>query len=70
MEDVASNALPKILVVLGPTGVGKTKLSVQLAQQFNGEIVNADSMQVQISSLLAICADKHHRYIEYVYWCR
>ncbi len=35
----------KVIVVVGPTGVGKTKLSVELAKYFNGEIINADSMQ-------------------------
>lgn len=35
-----------IIVVVGPTGVGKTKLSVELAKKFNGEVINADSMQV------------------------
>lgn len=35
-----------ILVITGPTGVGKTKLSVQLAKKLNGEIINADSTQV------------------------
>ena len=36
----------KIIVITGPTGVGKTKLSVELAKKVNGEIINADSMQV------------------------
>ena len=36
----------KLLVIVGPTGVGKTRLAVQLAQKQNGEIVNADSRQV------------------------
>lgn len=35
----------KIIVILGPTAVGKTKLSINLAKAFNGEIINADSMQ-------------------------
>ena len=35
-----------IIVIIGPTGVGKTKLSVELAKKLNGEIINADSMQV------------------------
>ena len=35
-----------IIVVAGPTGVGKTKISVKLAKELNGEIINADSMQV------------------------
>lgn len=38
--------MKKIIVITGPTGVGKTKLSVILAKKINGEIINADSMQV------------------------
>ena len=34
-----------ILAIVGPTGVGKTKMSVALAKKFHAEIVNADSMQ-------------------------
>jgi len=36
----------KIIVILGPTASGKTKLAVELAEKFNGEIVSADSRQV------------------------
>lgn len=36
----------KIIVILGPTSSGKTKLAVELANKFNGEIVSADSRQV------------------------
>ena len=35
-----------IIVITGPTGVGKTKLSVELAKRIDAEIINADSMQV------------------------
>lgn len=35
-----------IIVVAGPTGVGKTKMSVELAKKYDGIVVNADSMQV------------------------
>lgn len=35
-----------IIVVCGPTGVGKTKLSETLAKKYNGIVVNADAMQV------------------------
>lgn len=35
-----------IIVIVGPTGVGKTKLSVELAKKIDAEIINADSMQV------------------------
>jgi tRNA dimethylallyltransferase len=36
----------KILVILGPTATGKTKLGVNLACKYDGEIINADSRQV------------------------
>ena len=36
----------KVLVVAGPTASGKTALSLRLAEQLNGEIVSADSMQI------------------------
>lgn len=35
-----------IIVITGPTAVGKTKMSVELAKIYNGEIINADSTQV------------------------
>lgn len=35
-----------IYVIVGPTGVGKTKLSIMLAKKLNAIILNADSMQV------------------------
>ena len=35
-----------LIVITGPTAVGKTKLSVELAKKLNGEIINADSTQV------------------------
>jgi len=39
-------SLNKLIVILGPTSAGKTKLAVKLAKLFNGEIVSADSRQV------------------------
>ena len=36
----------KIIVITGPTAVGKTKLSIELAKRYNGEIINADAVQV------------------------
>ena len=38
--------MQKILVLSGPTGVGKTALAVKLAQKFNGELISADSRQI------------------------
>lgn len=36
----------KLVVIIGPTAVGKTKLSIELAKRFNGEIISGDSMQI------------------------
>lgn len=37
---------PKIIVICGPTALGKTSAAIHLARRFNGEIIGADSMQV------------------------
>lgn len=39
-------ATPRVLVLTGPTAVGKTQLSLALAEQLDGEVVSADSVQV------------------------
>ena len=36
----------RIVVICGPTGVGKTSVAIELAKTFNGEIISADSMQI------------------------
>lgn len=36
----------KVLIIAGPTAVGKTNLSIELAKKLNGEIVSTDSMQI------------------------
>lgn len=38
--------MDKVIVVVGPTGVGKTKLGVVLAKHFDGEVISGDSMQI------------------------
>ncbi|WP_068775586.1 tRNA (adenosine(37)-N6)-dimethylallyltransferase MiaA [Paenibacillus sp. FJAT-26967] len=40
------NAKPRLLALIGPTAVGKTKLSLEIAEQFGCEIISGDSMQV------------------------
>lgn len=37
---------PRVVIVTGPTASGKTELGIRLAEKFDGEIINADSMQV------------------------
>ena len=36
----------KVMVVAGPTASGKSALAIDIALAFNGEVINADSMQV------------------------
>jgi len=45
-EHPTEEKLPKMIVLTGPTAVGKTRLSIALAKAVGGEIVSADSMQV------------------------
>jgi len=57
----------KTILLFGPTASGKTKLSIDLAKKFKGEIINADSMQVykEIKILSARPNEKkikHHLY--------
>ena len=60
----------KIILLAGPTASGKSKLAIYLAKKINGEIVNADSMQIykEFSILssrpkrLEIKKIKHHLY--------
>lgn len=35
-----------LIILTGPTGVGKTELSLKIAKEYNGEIISADSMQI------------------------
>lgn len=47
IEGQASTSVrQQIIIITGPTAVGKTAAAVQLAQQLNGEIISADSVQI------------------------
>jgi tRNA dimethylallyltransferase len=37
---------PKLIIICGPTGIGKTSIGIRLAKKYAGEIISADSMQV------------------------
>jgi len=57
----------KVILLAGPTASGKSKLAIKLAQYFDGEIINADSMQIykEISILTSKPNSqdiKHHLY--------
>ncbi|ERL84601.1 hypothetical protein D910_02029 [Dendroctonus ponderosae] len=59
-----SRKLP-LVVILGPTGSGKTKLSLEVATKFGGEIIGADSMQ---SDKLPVVVGGTNYYIESLLW--
>ena len=40
------STMPNLIVLIGPTGVGKTELSLRLAENFQTDIVSADSRQL------------------------
>jgi len=42
----SSDELPRVLVIVGPTAIGKTEFAVRVGERFTGEIVSADSRQV------------------------
>ncbi|MBW1688072.1 MAG: tRNA (adenosine(37)-N6)-dimethylallyltransferase MiaA [Deltaproteobacteria bacterium] len=46
MGSTTRDTRPPVVVVTGPTSAGKTTLAIELALRFDGEIVNADSMQI------------------------
>lgn len=49
----------KLIVLAGPTGVGKTKISLKIAQVLGGEIISADSMQVYRGMDIGTAKVKH-----------
>lgn len=46
IADISTEGLPKIVVIAGPTAVGKTNLALTIAEELGGEIVNYDSVQL------------------------
>lgn len=46
IKQFIARAKKPLVVLLGPTGAGKTSLSLRLAKRFGGEIINADSRQI------------------------
>ena len=50
----------KIILIVGPTGTGKTTLSIELAKKYDAIILNADSTQVYTEPLIATAKIKEH----------
>ena len=75
MSSLKPKGKKPIISIVGTTGVGKSQFSIDLAKRINGEIINADSMQVYKG--LDIITNKHpvleregvpHHVIDYVDW--
>lgn len=52
--------MSKIILIVGPTGTGKTTLSINLAKKYDAVILNADSTQVYTEPLIATAKIKEH----------
>ena len=46
MSDIKRASKQKIVVILGPTSSGKSDIAVELAREFDGEIISAESRQM------------------------
>ena len=57
----------KIILIYGPTASGKSQFAIKLAKKINGEIINADSMQVykQLKILSARPSKKDYQNIKH-----
>lgn len=47
----------RVVIIAGPTAVGKTRLALALAKRLGGEIISADSVQVALESSKCICPE-------------
>ncbi|KAJ8334684.1 hypothetical protein SKAU_G00403230 [Synaphobranchus kaupii] len=45
MRTLKRSMLPSLVVILGATGTGKSKLAIEIGKRLEGEIISADSMQ-------------------------
>ena len=66
ITDLKFNETP-IIVISGPTGIGKSKLAISLAKKINGVIINADSMQIykEIKIISSQPSDKDKKIISH-----
>ena len=54
----------KLIIICGPTGIGKTKLSIKLAKYLNCEIISADSRQFYKEMLIGTCPPSKNQLLE------
>ena len=60
----------KIILISGPTASGKSKFAIKISKKINGEIINADSMQIykEINILNAKPEKKNYNLDNFKYW--
>jgi tRNA dimethylallyltransferase len=46
----------RVVVIAGPTGVGKSDMAIRLCRKLGGEIISADSVQVAKRTVVAACS--------------
>ena len=56
--------IKKLIIICGPTGIGKTKLSIKLAKYLNCEIISADSRQFYKELLIGTCPPNKNQLLE------
>jgi tRNA dimethylallyltransferase len=63
------NKLKPLVVILGPTAVGKTDLAIKLAKKFNGEIISADSRTIYKGMDIGTAKPKNLKPCKKNRWC-
>ena len=58
----------KIILIYGPTASGKSDFAIKLAKKINGEIINADSMQVYKDLKILTARPLKRNYKNIKYW--
>ena len=56
--------IKKLIIICGPTGIGKTDLSITLAKHLNCEIISADSRQFYKEMLVGTCPPEKKQLLE------
>lgn len=60
--------IPPLVVILGATGTGKSKLAIEIGKRLQGEIISADSMQVSFpKNCYANAGNERNRTKKYIH---
>lgn len=53
--------MKRVIAIVGPTAVGKTKISIELAKRLNAEIISGDSVAVYKSLMLVVLSQQQKK---------